>query len=204
MNETNAEKPFNFSETAIEFIKETALANHSDAFFAFPSSQRTETDSIRFQALFPATIPSSVPLVVRFTVSGQGKTAIDTSIQVFAGPLARPLITCPPLPAGRYAYTASITKGARFTCVDSLTVEKDRSEQLIGGQNVLMMSAFMQPLAIDDSSAIRAFLTNRKTAVNENTLISEVFQIRRTWVLLIFLFLLFGAEWLLRRRMHLD
>lgn len=198
------EQPFLFSEYLIETIKEMLLNKISGDFFAFPKAQTDSEDSTVFALSLPSDLPVPIDIDIKVTVQGTTSTykkASSCKLTSTGSQLQH--IKISPLNAGFYTYTCEFkTPQGNFYYSDSLSIEENPLELSVQGQNTPLLNQFAQMTRFSSDSSFIAFLNHLKTA--ERSPLQEYFQITRSWMILVILFVLFTIEWVLRRKYDLD
>jgi len=196
-----------FSSAVLELARQRFIAGLTDAFLAYPlESPVQESREITLVLTVPVSRDWSTPgegrLVVRTT---NDSTVLDTALTVKGGDVHnRVLIALPRLDHGAYAYTAHLRHGSRtYRYADTLTVERDRSEEEVTAQNVHLLSRIARPLSPTDTAAMQELFSTTSTGEQTHTAVTTI-RIEQTWYILGAVFLLLFAEWLLRRRLRLD
>ena len=201
----NKEQPFAFSDRIISLAKNLLLANISRGFFMYPSQEPSETDSLRFHILFPASLNETSVVNVHFVMWGREGKMSDTTISMVGGPTVRSVTVTPPMRPGLYRYESSASSGQlSYAFSDSLVIGNDRTELMISGQNISLLNELAQPLDINDSIAVKSFRAAHSSRESGGEPVQEQIQLHRSWVLLWLILVLFATEWIIRRRMELD
>jgi hypothetical protein len=196
---------FPFSRFLLRLARNRLTANLSAALLVHPTRLPLhEATGIELALSLPATLDWSVPARVALQLHGtDGTTLYDTSF-LHANPARRAYVRVPPSPRGTYVYTAELqSRGVTLRASDTLTVREDRSELLVAGQNVQLLSELARPVDPSDEAALRDVLLDT-TAVRVSQTVPYLVRIRQTWVLLLMLLGLLFAEWIVRRRLLLD
>ena len=195
------ERAFGFSARLAAAAKELLTNGLADRMLLSPAGPLMETDSLFIRALFPVDLP--LPADIRMTCSFTSRgSRFDTSFNL-AGNGPSGSLHFGPLRAGRYRFTAEgIAGGRRYVFADTLTVNPDRSEDVIAGQNVPLLREIAQPLETINDSVLAATVFG--AASGPNGRVRETFPVRRTWPLLLLLFAAFATEWITRRAVKLD
>jgi hypothetical protein len=196
------ERIFSISDRLLTLAGQVLSSGLSDGLLLYPAGCLAASDSLRFHIAFPAAIP--IPTSVRLTCafSGDRNQRYDTSFVITVTGSVHQSVSIRPLEPGVWRLEAEAMAGkSRYRYSDSVAVNEDRSEYMIKGQNVTLLDEIAQPLNVEDS-ALPERLFSRSDAAAQP--VKETFHISRGWPLLVLIFLLFGAEWILRRMFRLD
>jgi hypothetical protein len=197
----------------LSIVKESATQRLNRTFFMYPSaSEINEFDSCVFCIVMP---PEMIEM--QNTPAGMASGRIDFSIRrgerrmldtTFAPALATLLGTqtfiCRPLPAGTYSYSARLSVGKKlFSSVDTMVVGNNDIELSPLGQNTVLLNQIAVPLNTNDPRLF-SDLIDRNSKVQRNAMTTQVFQLKRSWLLLGIIIALFALEWAIRRKEGLD
>jgi hypothetical protein len=191
------EDAFKFSDIIISQVKHILGSNLTNRYFAYPADISTSSLPLRFSITFPSGIPAGSLQNISFNFSGS--RSYDTSIQIFNSGASHTQIDLFQLLPGIYSYTSTIKSFTSFTYSDSILVQSDNSEKLVTFQNTTFLKEIGRPLSLDN--------LNEELSTERNftaPVIRDIFEISRTWPLLIAVFMLFAGEWILRRVKGLD
>ncbi len=203
----NRNAPF-FSDFLISRIQELVQYNTNKTFYVYPQiAPLYETDSLSFKLALPSYLCNFSSLNVSFilstldgdTLSNVQKTSIPFYLQ------AHP-ITIPPCEQGTYLYSCAVTsENGTIIFNDSITVVADNSEFQVSGQNTVLLEELAHPVPLSAVKNIDAFFTESQSNNHvKSEIITRTFHLRRSWYMLIFLFILFSIEWIARRIWRLD
>jgi len=199
---------FSFLEYIVSVAKKQLLRNLNRNFFIYPAASEVyDHDSIAFCIVAPSEMTSAEPQsgTIHFTLARNNNNVLDTTFFLAMNEASgNQMIRLRPFPAGTYAYKASLfLKEAGFSYSDTLFVQDNNLEMSVHGQNTLILNDLAIPVAMNDASGLRAALSGDIAQRNPAT-ITRTVRIRPSWGLLAFLFILFGTEWLVRRKIGLD
>jgi hypothetical protein len=205
--EPSEEHAFAFSEELLLLTKEMLVNGLSEELLLCPAAPLQESDSLPFNVFFPAdlAIPAALQVTCRFSNNNQ---PFDTVFMLSVVGSSRQTVRFRPLPAGNYKLEVSAAvlqtsnNRNRYAFSDSFTVDQDRSEYAITGQNSSLLQEIAQPLADFSPDSLRAAFFSRKTETVQPG--KETLRLSRTWQLLALIFLFFAAEWIIRRKTKLD
>jgi hypothetical protein len=192
---------FGFSERLMEFTKTTLVNGLSEELLFYPATPLSESDSLSFFAVFPTHLPVPSDLRLSVSLSSAGAAPYDTSLPVIFTGSPRKLVRFKTLPAGNYrlnVFAALSPSGATVRCSfpDSVSVDQDRSEYMVRGQNTALLRTFAQPLDDFSEPSLRSVFSS---SAGTNLPVKETIRFNRSWPLLLLIFLVFSAEWILRR-----
>ncbi|MBN2036165.1 MAG: hypothetical protein JW768_05430 [Chitinispirillaceae bacterium] len=198
------ERAFSFSDRLLSLAQEAIIADLSRTLLVYPASRLSSLDSLRLRVVFPGGSDRSADFTVRCIFTGDAQeSGYDTSFVLTSTGSAYEIANLRPLSAGKYHLKVTARSGAaRLSYQDSVRVEQDRSEYMVKGQNLSLLRELAQPLSDTGMEALRERFFN--PAVSSRTSVKEIMHLSRSWPLLILLFLLLGAEWIIRRRLRLD
>jgi hypothetical protein len=201
--QTDEERIFSFSDRLLTFTKAIITAGLSDKLLVYPAARLTAMDSLSFCAAFPAGLPVPSPVRLTCTFTGERDRSFDTSFVMKVTGGIHEGFRCRPLDPGGYRLEVTAVAGKeRFAFADSVRVDDDQSEQVISGQNAPMLAEIAQPLDDFSDTSLRERFFGRNDGAGAP--VKETFHFNRTWPLLILIFIVLGAEWLLRRALKLD
>jgi hypothetical protein len=107
------------------------------------------------------------------------------------------------LPEGSCLLSGSIRRrGGTLTFTDTLRIEQDRTEELVDGQNALVLSQYGPTVA--GSAAALEELLQPGSAATAAVAVPVTLRIEPGWLLLALLLALLALEWGLRRYWRLD
>jgi hypothetical protein len=197
------ERNFTFFNGLLTLAVETLGNALSGDLLLYPVSPLSAADSLRLRIAFPSDI--SLPSTVRFSCdfSERGKNVYDTSFTMTATGSRHQDLAFKPLKQGVYHLNATASsEHSHYRFSDSLTINEDRSEYMIKGQNTPLLDELAVPLLSTSDSVLRdRFFTPEAATLHS---VKETFPINRGWALLILIFLFMGSEWLLRRLLRLE
>ena len=199
---------FSFLEYIVSVAKKQLLRNLNRNFFMYPAASEVyDRDSIAFCIVAPSEMTSAEPQsgTIHFTLEHNNNNVLDTTFFLALNEASGNQMIClRPFPAGTYAYKASLfLKEARFSYSDTLFVQENNLEMSVRGQNTLILNDLAIPIEMNDFEGLRTALASDIGQRNRAT-ITRTIQIKHSWGLLAFLFVLFGMEWLIRRKIGLD
>ena len=199
---------FSFLDYIASVAKKQLLRNLNHNFFVYPAASEVyDRDSIAFCIVAPSEMTSAEPQsgTIHFTLERNSNNVLDTTFFLAMKEASgNQIIRLRPFPAGSYAYKASLSlKDARFSYTDTLFIQDNNLEMSVHGQNTLILNDLAIPVAMNDTSGLRTALAGDIAQRNPAT-ITRTVRIRPSWGLLAFLFVLFGTEWLVRRKIGLD
>jgi hypothetical protein len=207
-----------FSSTVLKLTRRALIAGMSDDFLVYPAqtplSESRPADLVfALPASFDWTEPARVSLTITDTA---GSTVLDTGLALSSVDAQhRFLFRSSSLPRGTYAYAGTLRYGGRrFTYTDTMRVQADRTELDIAGQNEQLLAHVARRMTPMDSTAggdrttASRFLADRllhtdQTRTDRAT-VARTVRIEQSWLLLAAIFALLIAEWIIRRRIHLD
>jgi hypothetical protein len=146
-------------------------------------------------------IPSDVRLSCKFSCAGEQN--YDTAFVMTATGSLHQIIRFKPLPGGHYRLEVSTAiNNRRYVFSDSVYIGQDRSEYSTSGQNTVLLQELAQPLAdFSELSLRKVFFSN---GFEMKLPVKKTIPISRNWPLLLMIFLVLAAEWILRRTIKLD
>lgn len=197
------------------FVKEQLLENLRENLVVFPGAPELyENDSLPFTVLLPPDFYRGESFIeapgagnnfsVRCSVDSGGKKIMD-SAYTLVGLVQRDRgsFMIPPLGAGAYHYTCSMTLGPiQRHYSDSFYVSPNRQELSVAGQNTVLLDEFALPLPSADPKAVLSAYAAHSLA--RRATITQNLEIRQGWILLAIILALFTVEWIARRKKGLD
>jgi hypothetical protein len=197
------EQPFLFSEYIIATIKEMLLNKISGDFYAYPETHDRD-DSTVFALSLPSNIPISKEVNIKVTVKGTSSSFQKTSTCKLTSTGSKlQYIRTSPLDAGHYTYNCEFsTAQENHSYSDSMSVEENPHEFSVQSQNTPLLNQFARAASLSSDSSITDFLQHLKT--DQRVPLQDYFQITRSWIILLLIFVLFTIEWILRRKYDLD
>lgn len=203
-----------FSSTLLELTRRALIAGMSDDFLVYPAeSPVSESRPPVFVLALPASFDWTEPARVALTITDtSGSAVLDTGLTIDGVDAQhRFRFRSDPLPRGTYMYKGKLRYAGRtFTHADTLRVQSDRTELDIAGQNEQLLAQVARPTAPADSAAAdgRVMLPHGGTAADapgaDRATIARTIRIEQSWLLLAALLALLFAEWVIRRRVHID
>jgi hypothetical protein len=198
---------FGFSERLIELTKEVLINGLSEELLFFPAAQLSESDSLQFLAVFPSHLPIPSGIFLSITFSSTGTVPYDTAFEINFTGSPHHIVRLKTMPAGHYRLkvsAAASTPSAVMRCSfpDSVSIDKDRSEYLVQGQNNSLLQGLAQPLDNFSDSSLRSIFFRSGTEMKHP--VKETMRLNRNWPLLLIIFLVFAAEWIMRRIMKAE
>jgi hypothetical protein len=197
------DRTFAFSRCLIGLSKEILVNSLSEELVLFPAAPLTESDSLPFRVVFPVDVPvpADVRLECRFT-SAQ-RSGFDTVFVMQSTGTARQAVRFKPLPCGAWRLEVSATaSNRRYQFSDSVFVGEDRSEYRTNSQNVSLLQEIAQPIADFSAPSLNSRFFTAASGVNQP--VRKTVNLNRNWPLLLLIFAVFSAEWILRRVWRLD
>lgn len=202
---------FSFLEYIVSIAKNQFLRNLNRNFFMYPAaSEILALDSVAFCIITPSEMAPAAHQSgsIHFTLGSLGdknNSVLDTTFTLEPNEVSGiQTIRLRPFPSGTYFYKASLSsKETRLDYTDTLYIQDNNLEMSIHGQNTLVLNELAIPLDMTDTAGLRTILAHDSSPENQAT-ITRTIQIRQSWWLLAVLFVLFGLEWLIRRKIRLD
>lgn len=197
-----------FSDILLDRMQKVIDYNRNNEFYAYPKfSPIYENDSLAFRLAFPASLQDATKLDISFTLATlDGNTVYRTNYSSTLFQSYTHVLKAPPMKPGTYTYTCTMTTaGSRKTYGDSITVLTSNAEIRMLGQNTLVLNELGKPLTTFDTSISNPLLNDNKIAPDKSIkTVTRSIQLNRSWFLLIVIFVLFSAEWFLRRVWRFD
>jgi hypothetical protein len=194
---------FNFSERLIAFTKEILIDELSEELYLYPEAGLTESDSLRFQVVLPVVLPAPADISLSCKLTSLKYGTYDTAFTLKSTGQPRETIRFKPLPSGAYRIEASASaNNRRYAFVDSVFVEEDRSEYMVHEQNTALLQEIAQPVSDLSAASINALFFSHATEINQS--VTRTVHFNKSWPLLLLIFSIFAAEWILRRVWKLD
>ncbi|MFC1476427.1 hypothetical protein ACFL5S_00525 [Fibrobacterota bacterium] len=197
-----------FTDFLIDRMQALVKYNTNQTFYIYPDiSPIYETDSLSFKIALPSYLYNFPSVKANFSIATvNGDTLFDSTFNLIPFQTHSLSLKTPPLNRGKYTYSCTIvTKKGALSYSDSIAIYTDNSELRVLGQNTIMLKEIANPVSLSDTAAANTFLTGRKgTAYKGNETITRTVKINRSWLMITFLLILFGVEWVLRRAWRLD
>lgn len=190
-----------FSQRLVKLAKEFLINGLSNDLLVYPAAPLSESDSLTFQTEFPSQLPIPSKIRMAFTFSPAVSNFSDTTITINFIGSSHQLIRLKTLPAGQYCLKVSATvstTATKLSCSfpDSIYIDQNLSEYLVRGQNIALLRSFAQPLDDFSEASLRsAFFSGAEMKRPER----KTILFNRNWPLLLMIFTVWGAEWILRR-----
>jgi len=197
------ERVYAFSEKLIAFAREMLVNALSEELYLYPAFPPVESDSLGFTVVFPVDVPVPADIRVSCTFTSTKAKEYDTTFIMKSTGAPRQSVRFKPLVGGAWRLEASASADNRtYRFTDSVTVGEDRSEYLATSQNTALLQEIAQPITDLSQKSISTLFFANNPENNQPT--KKTIHLNRTWWLLLLIFAIFGAEWLLRRGLRLD
>ncbi len=197
----------------MSLVKESARSGLARSFFVYPlAPEAVAYDSCVFSIVAPPELTAAGRISpgrpagrIEFIIRQGEKRVMDTSFAAVPGELSGvQTLRCPALPAGTYAYSATLSfEKKKYSWSDTLEVRANDLELSIPGQNTVLLGQIAVPLSGNDPRAFSE-IVSRDPGLAGNATIDKVYQIKRSWWLWGMIVALFSLEWALRRKFGLD
>ncbi|MCU0609979.1 MAG: hypothetical protein MUF22_09465 [Chitinispirillaceae bacterium] len=200
------QEAFRFSSRLVALTKDILRGSFSRQLLLCPSGTITESDSLTMRVIFPSHIATGDTMALLVSIQPSDSPGFpDTTVSVVNTGSGHDFIRLKPLPAKAYLIRAAPARDTgREQFSDSLIVSPDRSEYAFQDQNSSILQQIAQPVAGEaglDSSTIQKIVDCDASMQRP---VKEHITVRRSWPLLLLVFLVFAAEWIVRRKIRLD
>ncbi|KMQ52880.1 hypothetical protein CHISP_0101 [Chitinispirillum alkaliphilum] len=194
-------EPFLFSHLVLESAKELLYNNISDSFLAYPPKPLYNSDSLKFNAVFPSSARPFTPASLTFHFSKNDLSVFDTLVSFSVpGNLEREFVL-PELAEGEYMMRCTLQLDeTQYAANQEIKVYQDISELRVTSQNSGFLEQFAVPLPGDPHLLSEQF----SGSTTQGRTVQETFSIKRNWFILLMLFGLMASEWIIRRIVQLD
>jgi hypothetical protein len=193
---------FGFSQRLIRLAKEFLINGLSNVIMVYPAAALSESDSLTFKVEFPSQLPIPSDIRMAITFSSAACQHCDTTFMIDFIGNSHQLIRLKPLFAGQYCLKVSATVSTAPTGLlpcsfpDSVHIDQNCSEYSIQGQNIALLRSFAQPLDDFSEASLRSvFFSGAEMKRPEK----KTILFNRNWPLLLMIFIVWCAEWILRR-----
>lgn len=197
-----------FSNVLIKQCKELFTYNTNQSFYVYPGrSPVYEHDSIYFYLSLPAYVYNKTEVIINLSISDiADKIHFDSTYAITPYRTLTNTLSCPPIKKGIYYYTATAINNSRKSVyTDTINICKNNSEFSTYDQNKMILGEFATSISLFDTDACKTFSNIiSQNSNNKNAIIKTYVHLKRSWLLLIIIFVFFTSEWILRRIWKLD
>ncbi len=200
----NDDRPFFFSEQLLTIIKTILLRQAENSFFFYPVSERQSIDSLVFAFCVPSNLKTYAEAKMKFSIkSATSSFQFDTTCKLSISGSRVEFFKTRRFNSGNYAYNCELVHDRdTFNYSDSVNIRQIQSEYHVRNQNKELLEQFAHAVRLDSDNTINQFF--EKVKMIPRVPIEDYFNITRSWLLLVILFLLFAFEWYLRKKHDID